>query len=63
MKFKKTEGGQGGKRGHSNMTHWEGTEIVKEKSKRARRQVDRAIKNLSGFKPSEMSLEEHSSFA
>ena len=25
----KTEGGQGGRRGHSNMTHYERTEILK----------------------------------
>ena len=34
----KVEGGQGGKRGHSNMTHWETTEEIKERSKVLRRQ-------------------------
>jgi hypothetical protein len=33
----KTEGGQGGKRGHSNMTHWNYTEEIKRRSKKRRR--------------------------
>lgn len=33
----KTEGGSGGKRGHSNMTHWSYTEEIKMAAKRARR--------------------------
>ncbi|MFM2198617.1 MAG: hypothetical protein RLZZ505_2049 [Verrucomicrobiota bacterium] len=33
----KTEAGQGGKRGHSNMTHWDRTEILKAESRTARR--------------------------
>ena len=33
----KTEGGSGGRRGHSNMNHRERTEVIKSKSKRARR--------------------------
>jgi len=41
MKIKKTEGGQGGKKGHSQMSHWTGTEEVKELSKKARRQQDK----------------------
>ena len=32
-----TEGGSGGKRGHSNMEHWEYTEELKESSKVRRR--------------------------
>jgi len=43
MKAKKTEGGQGGKLGHSNMTHWDGTEIIKTTTKKARRQVDKQL--------------------
>lgn len=39
----KTEGGSGGKRGHSNMTHWTGTEEIKEFSKKARRRNDREV--------------------
>lgn len=39
----KTEGGQGGRLGHSNMAHWDGTEIIKEKSKKARRLQDKSI--------------------
>jgi len=42
---KKVEGGSGGKRGHSNMTHWEYTEVIKKSSKKKRRQIDkRAVK-------------------
>jgi len=33
----KTEGGQGGRKGHSNMTHWTGTEEIKDNNKKARR--------------------------
>lgn len=33
----KVEGGQGGKKGHSNMTHWEHTEDIKRKVKSKRR--------------------------
>ncbi len=32
-----TEGGSGGKRGHSNMEHWVTTEEVKESTKKHRR--------------------------
>jgi hypothetical protein len=34
---KKTEGGQGGKVGHSNMTHRDLTETIKKATKKARR--------------------------
>lgn len=40
----KTEGGNGGKRGHSNMSHHDGTEIIKEFSDKARRQQSRKMK-------------------
>jgi hypothetical protein len=40
----KIEGGQGGKRGHSNMCHWDFTEDIKSKSRKKRRQVDRKFK-------------------
>ena len=33
----KTEGGQGGRKGHSNMAHWTGTEEIKANSKKGRR--------------------------
>jgi hypothetical protein len=33
----KAEGGQGGKRGHSNMDHWEFTEEIKLAAKKRRR--------------------------
>ena len=33
----KVEGGQGGKRGHSNMTHWAYTEEIKDASRKLRR--------------------------
>ena len=31
---KRTKGGQGGGKGHSNMTHWSGTEIIKKAHKK-----------------------------
>lgn len=37
----KTEGGSGGKRGHSNMNHWVKTEEIKDGAKRQRRQEDK----------------------
>jgi hypothetical protein len=39
----KIEGGQGGKRGHSNMTHWTGTEEIKARTKKARRNASKRI--------------------
>lgn len=44
-KFKK--GGQGGKLGHSNMAHWEETEIVKKEFKKKDRK--KARKKLKKF--------------
>lgn len=46
----RTEGGSGGKRGHSNMCHWEPTEWVKEQSRKLRRLQDRVIVRESGAK-------------
>lgn len=40
--MKKTEGGSGGKKGHSNMTHWDRTEFVKKANNKARRTNDKA---------------------
>jgi len=53
---KKTEGGQGGKRGHSNMCHWTGTEEIKEFSKKSRRNEDRKV--ARGLKYDEEDWEE-----
>jgi len=39
----KIEGGQGGKRGHSNMTHWTGTEEIKQATKKLRRRQSKKI--------------------
>ena len=39
---KKVEGGQGGKRGHSNMTHWFSTEEIKTATRILRRRAARA---------------------
>jgi hypothetical protein len=36
-RWKKTEGGSGGKRGHSNMEHWETTGEIKAHTKISRR--------------------------
>jgi hypothetical protein len=41
VRSKKVEGGQGGKRGHSNMTHWESTEEIKASTRVLRRRVAR----------------------
>jgi hypothetical protein len=38
---KKLEGGQGGKRGHSNMSHWSKTEEIKKETKKGRREEDK----------------------
>lgn len=35
---RQTRGGQGGKKGHSNMTHWTGTEEIKRANKKHLRQ-------------------------
>ena len=37
----KTEGGSGGKLGHSNMSHWELTEEIKRDSKKLRRENEK----------------------
>ena len=37
----KVTGGSGGKLGHSNMTHWDFTSAIKERSKKARRIADK----------------------
>lgn len=37
-----TEGGSGGKRGHSGMEHWDKTEEIKEATRAQRRRNDKA---------------------
>lgn len=37
----RTEAGQGGRKGHSNMAHWDRTAQVKADARTARRQADR----------------------
>ena len=37
----KTEAGSGGKKGHSNMTHWDYTAAIKRMAKKARRRQDK----------------------
>jgi len=39
----KSKGGNGGKKGHSNMSHWTGTEIVKAANKKHRRKESKEI--------------------
>lgn len=39
----KIEGGSGGKRGHSNMTHWTGTEEIKATTKRLGRRNGKQV--------------------
>ena len=41
LKKTKTEGGSGGKRGHSNMDHWAYTDEVKEAARTQRRMGDK----------------------
>lgn len=41
--IKRTEAGQGGKKGHSNMTHWDRTEHIKRRTKRLRRRIDKIM--------------------
>lgn len=45
VRSKKVEGGQGGKRGHSNMTHWESTEDIKASTRILRRRIARVEVN------------------
>jgi len=37
------EAGQGGKKGHSNMSHWECTEVIKKETKKLRRKCAKKI--------------------
>lgn len=49
MKMRKSEAGQGGRKGHSNMAHWQKTAEVKADSKRIRRNNDKlAIREQEG---------------
>ncbi len=41
MRIRKTEAGQGGKLGHSRMSHWDYTEWVKKEAKKRRRTNDK----------------------
>jgi len=43
LRRNKIEGGSGGKRGHSNMTHWEYSEEIKRRSRKARRQTGKTL--------------------
>ena len=40
---KQTKGGQGGKKGHSNMSHWAGTEIIKKAHKKHLRKESKTL--------------------
>lgn len=43
----RTKGGQGGKKGHSNMDHWDGTEIIKRSHKKhLRKESKKAVEEL-----------------
>lgn len=42
-KGKRIEGGSGGKKGHSNMSHWDPTEWVKARTRRLRRAINKKI--------------------
>jgi hypothetical protein len=43
LRRNQVEGGSGDKRGHSNMTHWDYTEEIKRRSRKARRRVDKVL--------------------
>jgi len=43
MRHHKTEGGQGGKRGHSNMCHWVTTDEIKDATRHLRRREEKQI--------------------
>ncbi len=43
----KIEGGSGGKRGHSNMTHWDYTEEIKRRSRKLRRVEAKALERAA----------------
>ncbi len=43
---RKTESGRGGKLGHSAMSHWDYTEIIKQECKKARRVQDKRLCRL-----------------
>lgn len=43
MKIVRTEAGQGGRKGHSNMAHWDKTAQVKDSNRKARRRQDKAM--------------------
>lgn len=45
MKITRTEAGRGGRKGHSNMAHYDKTAEVKRMSRRARRRNDKALVN------------------
>lgn len=46
MRIRKTEAGQGGKLGHSRMTHWDYTEFVKKQAKKRRRINDKQLEKV-----------------
>ena len=43
LRRNKVEGGSGGKCGHLNMVHWEYTEEIKQRSRKARRRAAKAL--------------------
>ena len=56
VKHHKSEGGQGGRRGHSNMDHWVTTGEIKDAARKIRRRQARAVvaKELSDANASEL---------
>jgi hypothetical protein len=46
---KKLEGGQGGKKGHSQMSHWTGTEEIKVETKKGRRAEDKRLEREAKY--------------
>jgi hypothetical protein len=48
LRRNKVEGGSGGKRGHSNMAHWDYTEEIKKRSRKARRRAAKVLEREAG---------------
>ena len=54
-----TEGGSGGKRGHSGMEHWGYTDEVKEAAKRRRRIEDKDTAKVEADEPADEPPADH----
>jgi hypothetical protein len=48
LRRNKIEGGSGLKRGHSNMAHWDYTDEIKRRSRKARRRAAKVLEREAG---------------